>query len=186
MMVKRRPCSRLETWLHALPYLWLFKKRNTKTTTTTKKRNNKTLDLRAKTTLFINRFFFGILNDEKLCTTPERKKKRILGWWNGQTPPGAKGKAVECYFLFLSKRGRKIPTYWFLLGSELLYRSRGPWRDASYRWESPGNFRPLVTIRLEGSIEKYLLKSAGIHIITIVRKKKRKKKKTFHIGPEWM
>lgn len=111
----------------------------------------------------------------------KEKKKRILGCWNGQNATWCKGKSSRVLFpIPVKKRERKIPTYWFLLGSELLYRSRGPWRDASYRWESPGNFRPLVTIRLEGSIEKYLLKSAGIHIITIVRKKVKKKKNIPH------
>jgi hypothetical protein len=42
-----------------------------------------------------------------------RKEKRREFWDDemDRTPPGAKEKAVECYFLFLSKRERKIPTY---------------------------------------------------------------------------
>jgi hypothetical protein len=93
-----------------LPYLWLFKKRNTKTTTTTKKRNNKTLDLRAKTTLFINRFFFGILNDEKLCSLYYPGKKNFgMKWTNATWCKGKKQPSVISYSC--QKRERKIPTY---------------------------------------------------------------------------
>ena len=118
MTVKRPPWTP-QTWLHALPYLWLFKNTHTQKTTTTtttgkrEKQQQDVIDLRVKTTLFINRFFF------RYIFKMTNNKKGILFYfffyffffYFGQRHLVDSGK-IFC----VRQRKKNLPiTYWFSL-----------------------------------------------------------------------
>lgn len=176
-----------QTWLHALPYLWLFK--NTHTHTENNNNNGKkrekqqqdVIDLRAKTTLFINRFFFSAYFFKKW---PIIKKEfffffltlDIATWW-----------IAERYSVYVKERKNFYPSlidFLFISLFVQLYRCRGPWREiypfSVTQVREPRQFPTTRDnkVRKKRSIEKYLPHRNSHYN----RSNRPKKKKTFHIG----
>ena len=134
MTVKRPPWTP-QTWLHALPYLWLFKNTHTQKTTTTtttgkrEKQQQDVIDLRVKTTLFINRFFF------RYIFKMTNNKKGILFFcffvlFFFFTLDNATWWIAERYSVYVKERKIYPSLIDFLYFPFVqLYRCRGPWRE---------------------------------------------------------
>lgn len=149
-----------QTWLHALPYLWLFKNTHThrkqqqQREKELEKQQQDVIDLRAKTTLFINRFFFSAYFFKKW---PIIKKEFCFVFL---TLDNATWWIAERYSVYVKERKNFYPSLIDFLFISLLYncigvevREEKSTRSLLHRWENPGNFRPLVTIRLEKKVD---------------------------------